>query len=113
VKSQAAAFMVDAKWAKIQQRPTDEVKAKLYEYEQVRPLELREAVERYRASLLPDYLTKTMCVGGRIICIPKTRTELMSERRKQNRDTQIKRMRLWRGSWAPKAGDYKQERTGR
>jgi hypothetical protein len=64
VKNRVAAFMVDTKWAKIQNRPTDEVKAKLYKYEQVRPLELWEAVERYRASLLPDYLTKTMCVGG-------------------------------------------------
>ena len=83
-------------------------KAKLYEYEQVRPLELREAIERYRASLLPDYRTKTVTVGNRIIRVPKTRAELMLERKKINLEKNLKRTQLHRASWAPKASDWRQ-----
>ena len=100
--------MVDAKWAKVRSQPTDEVKAKLYEYEKVRPLELQEAIERYRASLLPDYRTKTVTVGNRIIRIPKTRAELMLERKKINLEKNLKRTQLHRASWAPKASDWRQ-----
>jgi hypothetical protein len=114
VRNRPAALMIDTEWAKIQNAgPSDEVKAKLYQYEQVRPLELQEAVKRYHASLLPDYRKKTLCVGGRVIRIPKTRQELMIERKKQNLDKGLKRTRLYRRSWAPRAGNYEHQMNWR